>query len=278
MIAGLPLGVSTFSYIYTHSALDSMLHLADLGFRDFELVIIPPHIWPSELDPAMRRDIPRRLSERGLAIRSFCFPLDDNNLNSVLPEVRRTTLDMYAQVIDLAGEWRVPYVLLLPGIAHPFFAPPFEWRLDWLAEAIRELAPRAASAGVQLLIENVPATFLPRSDDLMKAIDYAGEDSIGINLDIANARTAREDPADAIRRVKDRLKLVHLADNDLTRHRKEAIGRGDLDFAPVAEALREIDYRGFSMLEVITRDRPDEGIRESREILAQWGWDGSGAA
>ena len=274
-MAGLPLGVSTFSYIYTHSALDGMLHLADLGFRDFELVIIPPHIWPSELDAAERREIPRRLAERGLAIRSFCFPLDDNNLNSVLPEVRRSTLDMYAQVIDLAGEWRVPYVLLLPGISHPFFAPPFEWRMDWLAEAIRDLAPRAAGAGVQLLIENVPATFLPRSDDLMKAIDYAGEDGIGINLDIANARTAREDPADAVRRIKDRLKLVHLADNDLTRHRKEAIGRGDLDFAPVADALREIGYGGYSMLEVITKDRPDEGIRESRDILARWGWVGA---
>jgi L-ribulose-5-phosphate 3-epimerase len=277
-MAGLPLGVSTFSYIYTHSALDGLLHLADLGFRDFELVVIPPHIWPPDLDGAQRREIPRRLADRGLAIHSFCFPLDDNNLNSFLPEVRRLTLDMYAQVIDLAGEWQVPYVLLLPGKTHPFFPPPSEQMMDWLAEAIRELAPRAAGAGVQLLLENVPATFVPRSDDLMRAIDYAGEDSIGINLDIANARTAREDPAEAIRRVKDRLKLVHLADNDLTRHRKEAIGRGTLDFAPVADALREIGYDGFSMLEIITNDRPDEGIRESRDILARFGWDGAHAA
>ena len=271
-MARLRLGASTFSYVYTHRALDSMLHMSTLGFRDFELVITPPHIWPSALDMAARAEIPRRLAARGLTIRSFCFPMDDNNLNSILPEIRSATIALYEQIIELAGEWKVPYVLLLPGKVHPFFPQPEDWMMDWLVKSMRMLAPRAADAGTQLLIENIPSAFLPRADDIMRALDHAGEAGIGVNLDIANARTAGEDPVDAVRRVQHRLKLVHLADNDSKGHRKEAIGRGDIDYAPVADALREIGYEGFSMLEVVTADDPDSGHLRSREMLGKFGW------
>ena len=271
-MANLRLGASTFSYVYTHSALDSMLHLATLGFRDFELVITPPHIWPPELDTAKRAEIPRQLAAQGLTIRSFCFPMDDNNLNSILPEIRTATVAIYEQIIDLAGEWRVPYVLLLPGKVHPFFPQPQDWMMDWLVQSMRTLAPRAADAGTQLLIENIPSAFLPRADDIMRALDHASEASIGVNLDIANARTAGEDPVAAVRRVKDRLKLVHLADNDGKGHRKEAIGRGNIDYASVANVLREIGFEGFSMLEMVTVNDPEGGHLQSREVLGRFGW------
>lgn len=271
-MAELRLGASTFSYVYTRSALDSMLHLATLGFSDFELVITPPHVWPSELDAATRAEIPRELASRDLNIRSFCFPMDDNNLNSILPEIRAATVGFYEQIIDLAGAWNVPYVLLLPGKQHPFFPQPQEWMMDWLAESMRTLAPRAADAGTQLLIENIPSAFLPLSSDLMRALDHAGEASIGVNLDIANARTAGENPVDAVRCVKDRMKLVHLADNDGKGHKKEAIGRGNIDYGPVADVLKEIGYDGFSMLEVVTTNDPEGGHLQSREVLGKFGW------
>ena len=144
--------------------------------------------------------------------------------------------------------------------------------MDWLVQSMRTLAPWAADAGTQLLIENIPSAFLPRAEDIMRALDHAGEASIGVNLDIANARTAGEDPVDAVRLVKDRLKLVHLADNDGKGHRKEAIGRGDIDYAPVADVLREIGYEGFSMLEMVTVNDPEGGHLQSREELGKLGW------
>jgi L-ribulose-5-phosphate 3-epimerase len=276
-MTGLPLGASTFASIYSHTASDAVMHLADLGFNDVEVVIFPPHLWPTELDPGERRDIPRRLADRGVAVRSFCFPFDDNNLNSLLPEIRSLTVEMYRRVIDLAGDWGVPYLLLLPGKVHPFFPPPFEPMLEWLVEAIRELAPHAEAAGVRLLVENIPSTFLPTSEHLMMALDKAGVDNVGINLDVCNALSAGEDPCVALRRVKDRLGLVHLADRGPEHHEKQPIGGGIVDFEPVAETLRNIGYQGYSMLEVVTSDDPDTGLKESRRILSQWGWQAAGA-
>lgn len=267
------LGASTFSHIYTHTASNAALHLADLGFTNVEMVIFPPHIWPAQLDAAERRDIPLRLKDRGVNIRSFCLPFDDNNLNSLIPEIRSLTLDIYRQVIDLAEEWKVPHLLLLPGKMHPFFPPPFDPMMEWFVNAIRQLAPQAKSSGVQLLLENIPSTFLPTTELLMLALENAGEESVGINLDICNAFSAGEDPSSAIRRVKDRLGLVHLADRGSTHHEKQPIGSGILDFEPVAETLRLIGYKGYSMLEIVTSDNPDEGLKKSSQVLSQWGWD-----
>ena len=104
-MTGFPVGASTMSYMYSHGAPEGMLHMADLGVRTFELVVFPPHIWPPELDENERREIPLRLAERGLTITSLCYPVTDNNIVSPVPEVRRFTIDMYTQVIELAGEW-----------------------------------------------------------------------------------------------------------------------------------------------------------------------------
>ena len=271
-MAGMPVGVSTFSYIYTHGALEAMTHLADLGFRTFELVVSPPHAWPADLTAADRRDIRDRLRDRGLAVHSLCFPLDDNNLHSMLPEVRVATLEMYKRVIGLAGDWRVPYVLVLSGKIHPFFPPPLESLRGWLAEAVAELAPLAAGAGVRLLLENVPGTVMATSDDLLDMRKRVGDGRVGINLDLCNAFSAGERPQDAFRRLREHVALVHLADRGAERHEKQPIGTGILDYAPVGAVLAESGYGGYSMLEIVTGDRPDEGIVKSRERLAAWGW------
>ena len=101
-MADYPVGTSTMSYMFTHSARACLEHLAGKGFRLFELVIFPPHIWPTTLDEATKREIGAFVADRGLAITSLCYPLLDNNINSPVPEVRRFTIDMYKRVIDLA--------------------------------------------------------------------------------------------------------------------------------------------------------------------------------
>jgi hypothetical protein len=45
----------------------------------------------------------------------------------------------------------------------------------------------------------------------------------------------------------------------------------------LVSTLRDIGYQGYSMLEVVTSDDPDTGLKESRRILSQWGWQAAGA-
>lgn len=270
-MAPLPVGVNTYSYTFSHTALDAMLHLADLGYRAFEILVTPPHLWVPDLDPRQRREIPRRLADRGLRIVSLNFPLLDNNLVSPTPEVRRYSVGVYRGLIELAGDWGVPYLVVIPGRVSAFFPAPADWLMRWFSEGVRELAAAAAAAGVQLLIENVSVAYLPRTPDVLAALERIGDPSIGVIYDVANAVFSGEDPRQGLRLAKDRLRLVHLSDTPTTVWRHDPVGRGVVDFPAVAETLQAIGYAGPSMFEIVSRT-PDRDLVDSHRRLCGWGW------
>ena len=272
-MAALPIGINTYSYIYTHSALDCMLHLAGQGYRRFEILVTPPHFWVPDLDPSQRRDIPRILAERDLAITSINLPSLDGNLVAPTPELRRFTIDTFHGIIDVAGEWGVPNIIVIPGKLSAFLPPPADWLKGWLAEALAEMADHAEKAGVRLLIENVSAAYLPTTGEILAALDEIGDPRIGVIYDVANAVFSGEDPAEWLPKARERLHLVHLSDTRTDRWRHVPVGTGVVDFKGVAETLRAIGYDGPSMLEIVS-PTPDADIAESRRLLAQWGWEG----
>ena len=48
-------GCNTYSYIRSHDAAACLAHLAAMGFREFELMVYPGHLWPGDLSPEARR-------------------------------------------------------------------------------------------------------------------------------------------------------------------------------------------------------------------------------
>ncbi len=272
-MAALPIGINTYSYVYTHSALECMMHLAGQGYRRFEILVTPPHFWVPDLDAGVRRDMPRTLADRGLAITSLNLPLLDANLVAPTPEVRRFTIDTFLGLIDVAGEWGVPNIIVIPGRVSAFLPAPADWLKGWLAEGLAEMADHAEKAGVRLLIENVSLAYLPTTGDILAALDDIGDERIGLIYDVANAVFSGEDPAEWLPKAKKRLHLVHLSDTPTDRWRHDPVGTGDVDFKDVAETLRAIGYDGPSMLEIVS-PTPDRDIAESQRLLAQWGWEG----
>jgi len=89
--------------------------------------------------------------------------------------------------------------------------------------------------------------------------------------DIANGFFAREDLGRGLRRVRDRLKLVHLSDTPLEVYRHAPVGAGVVPFAAVPSLLEEVGYTGPPMLEIIC-EHPDTEIPASIEALETMGW------
>ena len=270
----LPIAVNTYSYIYKLSALDAMRHLLEMGFQRFELLFNFDHIWVSELEPNIRLSLPSWVSEEGGEVISFNLPIMDHNLTSPNPDMRAFTIERFTELIDLAGVWSVPYVVLVPGKVSPLLPAPSAALASWFYDGVNKLAERADQCGTKILVENVPVTFAPLATDLSTALDELADERVGVVYDVANGFFAGEDPASGIQTLRDRIDLVHLSDTGRKHWRHDPIGAGEIDFESVAKAIQSINFSGQSVMEVISSD-PDRELPESRRLLAQWGWQGS---
>ena len=87
-----------------------------------------------------------------------------------------------------------------------------------------------------------------------KASIYAPEtDSPAFDV-AAFRHCAAYDDAAALRRCRERLKLVHVSDTGQQVYRHDPVGAGDVPFAQVPPVLKEIGYTRLPMLEIIAPD------------------------
>ena len=272
----LEVAASTFPFLYSHDGLGAMKHLQSLGYDIFELMIFPPHCWPRELSSDKRKEYKSWLTGEGVRISSFCYPLLDNNPNGVDKLMREYTLDRYREAIDFAAELSCPYVVAIPGPVNSLINPPHQWMLDWFVEGMKKLVEHSKGTGVELLLENVPFTYLPTAQDMMDTADLIGPE-IGINFDVCNSAFIKEDPAAAIRMMGDRLKNVHISDSGYEEFVHARLGTGIVDPGPTAQALKDTGYDKVTVLEIITDALqpgadPDGDIIASHKILSDAGW------
>ena len=273
----LKVAVSTFPFLYSHSGIGALDHLASFGYRAFEMMIFPPHCWPADMSLRERNAMRAKLDGEGMKITSFCYPLLDNNPNSVDRLMRRYTLDRYKEAIELASDWGSPYVCAIPGPINSLINPPDAWMRNWFVEGMNELVEYAKGSQIEIILENVPFTFLPTADDMLKVANDI-DASVGLNFDVCNSAYIREDYAAAIRKLGKRVKNVHISDTGFGEFKHARLGTGIVDPAPAAQALKDIGYDGYTVLEIITDaaragNDPDGDIRASHDILAGHGWE-----
>ena len=264
-------GCNTYSYTLSHSAENCLTHLADLGFSEFELMMVPGHLWPPEVDNAARKALRRRIGKLGVKVVALNMPNVDFNIAALAPEMRRYTLDRLKSIVELAGDLGVPGIVIGPGKANPLFPAPKERLTGYFLAALDKLQPLAEKAGTALWVENMPFAFLPKIDELMEVLDRYGNPAIGIVWDAANSHFAHEELAQSLRRCREKLKLVHLSDTNRWQYRHDAVGLGTVPFAELPALLSEVGYAGRSMLEVIS-DNPDRDILESVQRLMAVGF------
>src|SRR5919202_4405497 len=97
-------GCNTYSYMRTMTAEACVGHLAQHGFRDFELMVHPHHLWPADLPGQARQALRRAIETAGARLVTLNMPNVDLNIASETPEMRRYSLAFLADAIGLTGE------------------------------------------------------------------------------------------------------------------------------------------------------------------------------
>jgi L-ribulose-5-phosphate 3-epimerase len=262
-------GVNTYSYIFGGSAADTVAKLADQGYGGVELMFFPGHLWPAELDASQLRSL-RNLCEARLRLVAVNMPNVDMNIAAAAEEMRTYTLDLLIKFVRCAGELGAGGIIVGPGKPNPLFPMPRDRMISHFYRALDTLAPLARQVGTRLFIENMPFAFLTDAESLMKIVDGYGDDSIRVIYDVANAHFIGESPTEGLKRVRDRLSLVHFSDTTRQSYRHDALGCGDVPLAGLASAMKEIGYTELPMLEVISHN-PDADIADSCGRLLEAG-------
>ena len=119
--------------------------------------------------------------------------------------------------------------------------------MDYVGDALRELAPEAEKAGVILGLEDTIS-----AEDNMRIVDRARSKAVLVYYDVGNSTKAGFDVIKEIRWLgPKRICQFHLKDNP------HYLGEGEIDFPNVVHTIFSIDYRGYANLET---DAPSRSI------------------
>ena len=127
-----------------------------------------------------------------------------------------------------------------------------------LHEQLPELAAAAADEGVTLMLEPVngmETDYMTTIEHGLQFCEAVNSPGLGLTIDFFHMQITELDAPTAIRRAGKWIRHVHVAENV----RCEP-GPGTLDFAPGFEALREIGYGGFVVVECRYLSGPPDDV------------------
>lgn len=183
------------------------------------------------------------------------------------PQVRAQARAFVASVVDFAGSFGAPAIIgSMQGRSEGDVSR--EQAFDWLREHLEQLGPRANALGVPLLFEplNRYETNLVKSvTDGLELLKPLRTKNVKLLVDLFHANIEEASIVDALRLAGSDLGHVHFADSN-----RQAIGMGHTDFAPIADALDGIGFKGYVSAEILPL--PDEETAAKQTIASFKKW------
>lgn len=183
------------------------------------------------------------------------------------PALRKRGLDIAAHAIGLAADLGVRTVML-PG--YDVYYKPHSPETEALFEAgARQLAERAAAAGVQLGFETMENDFMNTVEKGLAWVRRIGSNWLKLYPDIGNTTNGclplGLDPAEDLRRGGDAVTALHLKETAPGVFRELPYGSGHVDFEAAVRAAWQIGVRRY-----VTEFWYKPGGESPREVCARF--------
>ncbi len=218
-----------------------------------------------------RLDDLRVARDRGVVFSSVCL-ISDRFIGDFDPDRRREAVEhmkhLLSGIAELGGTGAVtPAAYGLASKRLPPFEVPRTEEEDRrvLLDALEELGEHAESEGTLVLLEPLNRYedhMLNRVEQAVGLCEAVGRDSVKVMGDLFHMNIEEDDLGASIRRARNYLAHVHLADSNRLQP-----GAGHTDFARAFDALREVGFDGFMAMECGVRGDPEEALREAVRTL-----------
>lgn len=223
---------------------DRFAQAADLGLGGIEF-------WSAGL-PEQVTQIERLSGRNGVVAASINHGRRSRLLDPS-PEERSAALAELTQAIELCGRIGATGVIFAPHFFGPLlpdlspYKSAVELERELLSSQLEGLAESAAKAGVLLFVEPInryETHLLIRLRDAASLIAPLAHPNLRIVADLFHMALDEPDPPSAIRENAEVIGHVHLADSN-----RRLPGQGSTDFAPIVQALTEIEFGGWLAFE-----------------------------
>lgn len=159
------------------------------------------------------------------------------------PTVRSNLDERMMRMVDLAAPWQA--LVVIGGVRGVLEGSEADRRDQHFraVDSVRRYAEYAAPLGVSLVIEPINRYETNYLNTIQQALDFADEvelTNVGVLPDTFHMNIEETDLAAALSSAGDRLLHTQFVDSN-----RLAAGRGHIDFGPLAEVLRRLDYQGY---------------------------------
>ena len=158
--------------------------------------------------------------------------------------------------------------LQMTDSARPKDRKPLDDDFKKLGRLLTEVGKRTVDLGVPMAYHNHMGSVGQSPDEVDALMDAADARYVKLLLDVAHYAQGGGDPAKAIKKYRERILFLHIKDLDSKSSAGSAayqfveLGRGRVDLPAVFAALKEINFRGWAIVEL---DQVPDKSRTPRE-------------
>lgn len=242
----------------------------EVGYDAMEIAPFTFSSLITDITELQREEIRRSSREAGLAISGIHWVLaytEGFHVNHPDPDVRARTSDYLVESVRFCAEVGGQSLIfgspkrrdVLPGVTR-------EDAVRWTCETFTAAIRVAEQRGVTICLEPLSPTetnFLNTAAETLAVAASVDSPAFQIMLDVKAMCSEPGSIPEIIESVRGRFAYFHANDRNL-----KGPGFGDVDFRPIAKALRDTGYDGTVSVEVFNFDEGPEVIaRRSREYL-----------
>jgi len=216
----------------------------------------------TEIPAAERRRIREAAARSGIAIAGIHWVLvkpEGLYINHVDSAVRSRTAQYFCDLVDFCADLGGKVIVVgSPKQRNVMSGVSSEQAWTWALETFRNAVARADLRGVTICFEPLaPAetNFVNTAAEAIRFVDQLKSRSFQIILDVKAMSSESKPIPQIIRDSWPRFAHFHANDKNL-----KGPGFGDVDFKPIAAALKEVGYQGLVSVEVFKFDEGPEAI------------------
>ncbi len=184
----------------------------------------------------LREQYKAKMKETGIQIPSIAMGLLNDAPLASEPRATSWVLDTIDAAKDLGAK-----VILLAFFGKGDLIDKGKLKDNDVAEVVnrlKECAPKAKESGIILGLENTLS-----AQQNIEILEKIGNDACKVYYDVGNSTYSGYDVPAEIRLLKDKICQIHFKDGAFY------LGKGKVQMEPIAEAIKEIGYKGWFVLE-----------------------------